>query len=121
MIIVKGSIPVNMDHHEEAVELVETLAENSRREPGCLAYEVYLRSDAPEVIVVWQQWTSMEALEAHFASRHVDEFLDRISDLVEGEVSSAWFDVHQADEPQHSAEEISGPPRVELAGNITLH
>ncbi len=121
MIIVKGSIPVNMDHHEEAVELVETLAENSRREPGCLAYEVYLRSDAPEVIMVWQQWASMDALEAHFSSSHVDEFLDHIPDLIEGEVSSAHFEVREAVLSEDDAEEVVEPPRVQLADNTIIH
>lgn len=120
MIIVKGSIPVRMDAHEEAVALVETMAEASRQEPGCLAYEVSIRTDAPEVIMIWQQWTSIEALERHFASEHVDEFLDAIPDLVEGQVTSEQFDVRDMT-PVEPADDAVTSHVVEIADNTILH
>lgn len=120
MIIVKGSIPVRMDAHEEAVTLVETMAEASREEPGCLAYEVSIRTDAPEVIMIWQQWASVDALERHFASAHVDEFLDAIPDLVDGEVTSEQFDVRDVT-PVDPLEDNAGLTHVEVAGNTTIH
>ena len=119
MIIVKGSIPVKAERRDEAVALVQALAEASRAEQGCLSYEVYLRADAPETIVIWQQWDSLDALEDHFASDHVDHFLDAIPDLIEGEVTSAQFDVQEAD--WSVQEEGAEPPRVQYADNIVLH
>ncbi|PKM22424.1 MAG: antibiotic biosynthesis monooxygenase [Gammaproteobacteria bacterium HGW-Gammaproteobacteria-14] len=119
MIIVKGSIPVKADRREEAVALVQLLAETSRRESGCLSYEVYIQADAPEVIVIWQQWDSVDALEDHFASDHVDHFLDAIPDLIEGEVTSAQFAVQE--ESWSEIEEPIELPRVQYADNIVLH
>jgi quinol monooxygenase YgiN len=119
MIIVKGSIPVKAERREEAVALIQTLAEASRAEHGCLSYEVYIQADAPETIVIWQQWDSLDALEEHFASEHVDHFLDAIPDLIEGEVTSAQFDVQEAEwSEQDDAMEL---PRVQYADNIVLH
>jgi quinol monooxygenase YgiN len=119
MIIVKGSIPVKSERRQEAVALIQALAEASRAEMGCLAYEVYIQADCPETIVIWQQWDSLDALEDHFASDHVDCFLDAIPDLIEGEVTSAQFDVQQADWSEQ--EEALELPRVQYADNIVLH
>lgn len=119
MIIVKGSIPVSRERRDEAVALIQELAAASRREAGCLAYEVYLSAEDPETVVLWQQWTSIDALETHFCSDHVDEFLDHIADFVDGQVTSARFDVHA--EELDDSEEAVEPPRVQIADNITVH
>ncbi len=120
MIIVKGSIPVKQVHREEALQLIQLLAKRSRKESGCLAYEVFISADDPETFVIWQQWRGIEALESHFASAHVDEFLDAIPDLIEGEVTSARFEVLAEDELL-AQDEALDQPQVQLADNIILH
>lgn len=119
MIIVKGSIPVKTGHRDEAVALIEALALASRQEGGCLSYEVYIQPSAPDIVVIWQQWDSLDALEDHFASDHVDDFLEAIPDLIEGEVTSAQFDVQEAywDEQDDGKE----APHIYYADNIVLH
>lgn len=119
MIIVKGSIPVRQEDRDEAVALIRELAEASRCEQGCVAYEVYLSVDEPETVVLWQQWSSLDALESHFASEHVDAFLDLIPDYIDGQVTSARFDVREevSDEPEEAPE----PPRIQYADSILLH
>jgi quinol monooxygenase YgiN len=120
MIIVKGSFPIKADQQPVALDLVQALASASRKEPGCLSYEVYVQADEPRVIMVLQQWSSLDALEVHFGSEHVDAFLDAIPDLIDGEVHSARYDVSSVDgEPV--VEEVQDIAPVVLAGNITLH
>lgn len=120
MIIVKGSIPVKTAHQEEALKLIQGLAARSRGEQGCIAYEVYLLASAPETIVIWQQWSGLTALETHFASEHVDVFLDAIPDLIDGEVTSARFDVVSHDEDLLMEDSLDFPA-VQLAENTILH
>lgn len=120
MIIVKGSIPVKADLRDEALELIQSLAERSRKEHGCLAYEVFINASKPETFVIWQQWRGIEALESHFASAHVDAFLDAIPDLIEGEVTSARFEVLSEDELLLQEEAVD-QIQVQLADNIILH
>lgn len=120
MIIVKGSFPIKADQQPVALDLVQSLASASRKEPGCLSYEVYVQADEPRVIMVWQQWSSLDALELHFGSDHVDAFLDAIPDLIDGDVQSARYDVTSVDgEPVIEEAKESAP--VVLAGNITVH
>lgn len=120
MIIVKGAIPVKSDQQQEAVELVQSLADASREEHGCLAYEVYLRADDPDTIVIWQQWDCIEALEDHFASDHVDAFLDAIPDMIDGEVESARFEVQSLDD-EFDGQDGLDVPQVQLSGDLVLH
>ena len=122
MIIVKGSIPVRPEQQDQALALVHNLAEVSRTERGCMAYEVLLQADAPEVIVLWQQWSSIEALENHFASDHVDAFLDAIPDFIDGEVTSARFEVSscEGDVPTE-VPETEGIAPVAFAEDLIVH
>ena len=121
MIIVKGSIPVKATHKDEALSLIQALAGQSRREQGCVAYEVYIDAQSPETFNIWQQWTGLTALEEHFASPHVDAFLDAIPDLIEGEVTSARFEVLAEEGQEAMLDEALDFPSVQLADNITLH
>lgn len=127
MIIVKGSIPVRSEDQPQALALVQELAQTSRHERGCLVYDVLVQADAPEVIVLWQQWSCIEALEEHFASSHVDAFLDAIPDFIEGEVTSARFEV-QAFDGDVVTEDMAGEmvdadacPHVEYAEDLIVH
>ena len=120
MIIVKGAIPVKVTQREQALSLIEALAAASRVESGCIGYEVFVQASAPEVIVIWQQWASEEALEAHFDSDHVDAFLDAITDLVEGQVISERYDVVGV-EYDDTAQECAELAQIEYADGIVLH
>jgi quinol monooxygenase YgiN len=122
MIIVKGTIPLNREDREEAVALIREMADSSRRESGCLAYEVYLSVDDPDTVVLWQQWRSLDALEAHFASEHVDAFLDMIPDYIGGQVISERFDViaEAGDTSEHEDEPVE-PRTIRFADSIVMH
>ncbi|MFP1684104.1 putative quinol monooxygenase [Alloalcanivorax sp. C16-1] len=116
MVIVKGLIPVRDNLRESAVALAQELAQQARDEQGCLSYEVYVKADAPRVIMLWQQWTDLDALERHFDSEHLDDFLDRIPDMIDGEVHSLRFDVTEDGE-----EPPAGPAPSALADGTVLH
>ncbi|MGB1220278.1 MAG: putative quinol monooxygenase [Alcanivoracaceae bacterium] len=122
MIIVKGSIPVRTEDRPQALALVQELARESRHERGCLVYDVLVQADAPEVIVLWQQWSCVEALEEHFASSHVDAFLDAIPDFIEGEVTSARFEVQAFDgDVVTELVDTDTQPHVEYAEDLIVH
>lgn len=114
MVIVKGIIPVRDEAREQALALVQQLARQARDEEGCLCYEVYVQADAPRIIMLWQQWTNLDALEDHFDSDYLDLFLDGIQDLIDGDVHSLHFDVD--DEDHHP-----DLPAMTLADGIVLH
>jgi quinol monooxygenase YgiN len=124
MIIVKGTIPLSREDREEAVALIREMADSSRRESGCLAYEVYLSVEDPDTVVLWQQWSSLEALEHHFASDHVDAFLDVIPDYIDGQVISERFEVRAETSDETGGDvrdERAQQSRVQVADNTVVH
>lgn len=122
MVIVKGAFPVKQSSWDAARELLNGFAEASRREAGCLAYEVYSRLDDPSTLVVWQQWRTSASMQNHFSSDSMEDFLDRLVVLLDGQVDTLYFDVQTDAEPQAAdAPELSFSAGGSVDGSVTLH
>ncbi len=117
MVIVKGSFPVKGAYSDEAMSLVKDFARHFRHESGCLAYEVYWHTDQPDTIVVWQRWNSSASFNTHFSSGSMDDFLDELAVLLDGEVDALRFDVQ--------TRKTKAPLAIHhqdcVAGNVTIH
>lgn len=57
---------------------------STRREPGCVAYYLNRDVDDPSVFVMYEQFASVAALEAHAKTPHVAELLKKIGPLLDG-------------------------------------
>ncbi|MFM2083019.1 MAG: hypothetical protein RL380_1710 [Verrucomicrobiota bacterium] len=53
----------------------------TRREPGCLNYDLHQSPDDPAKFLFHENWASKEALDAHLKSPHVAVLLPRVDDL----------------------------------------
>ncbi len=51
-------------------------------EEGCLRYAVHRATDDPGSFLIVERWTSMEALNAHLKSPHVQELFAKAPELV---------------------------------------
>lgn len=118
MVIVKGSFPVKRRLRDQALELVKSFAATTRDEMGCLAYEVYCNADAPATIVIWQQWRSTATLDDHFSSDSMESFLERLSQLLDGEVDTLYFDVETDEGKESPASTLS---QASVAEGVTIH
>ncbi len=43
----------------------------SRREPGCLCYNLHESKEQPGLFIFYEQWTGQAALDAHFQTPHL--------------------------------------------------
>ena len=77
-----GRLTVLPGHEDEVLELMHTVADATRQEDGCLAYQVHRAKDDPSAIVVYESWTSPDTLAAHHRSAHMDLFRKTASSLV---------------------------------------
>jgi len=69
---------------EAALEdLLRHLARASRAEPGNLGYEIWRDRDEPRRFVLDELYTGDEAVVAHRATAHFQDYLSRIGDLAE--------------------------------------
>jgi autoinducer 2-degrading protein len=72
----------------EAVELFSKLMQESRKEPGCVAYQVHRHRTEPRRFFIYEQYKDDAALEAHRSAPHflqnVKKDLPKVADRVEG-------------------------------------
>jgi quinol monooxygenase YgiN len=55
---------------EQVSDLLRSLAEESRREPGCVVYVPHRIEGEPDTVLIYEQYADGAALDAHRASPH---------------------------------------------------
>lgn len=98
MIVLHASFPIKADKRPEALELVETLVEQSNREDGMIEYRAATDVQDENTIRFFEQYEDAEAFESHSQTDHFGEFAAALSDLLAGEPEVLRFDVEAASE-----------------------
>ena len=93
MIIVHGTFPVKADLRDDALVLMKQMALSSKLEDGCISYEFYVGLTQPNHVLLFQEWGSVEALQNHFETKHMEEFMKQLPDVLDGEVSTKRYEV----------------------------
>lgn len=55
----------NIDDAETVADMLATLADMSRKEPGCDRFEVYHSQSKPEIFILVERWLAQEHLDEH--------------------------------------------------------
>lgn len=97
MIVVAGRISVHPDKIEAAIPHYLKMVEETKKEEGCLMYDFYADLADPNTLLVFEEWESMEHLEAHFKTPHMAEFRTAIADVVTGVRSIKKYYVEKAE------------------------
>ncbi len=84
---VVATIPARPDTEDAIRAALQALASETRKEEGCLAYDLFESASAPDTFVTVERWTSQEALDAHLASAHVAEAFGAAEGALAGEVA----------------------------------
>ncbi len=71
MVHVMASIIVKPEHADTAKKMLVDLAQATRGEPGCVAYELYQRPDARHEFHTMEQWKSQGDVDAHMKTPHI--------------------------------------------------
>jgi len=71
--------------------ILTSLLEPTRKEEGCLNYDMHESRESPGSFLFHENWTSQEALDSHLETPHLKAFFARIPELVDGDVKiSCW-------------------------------
>lgn len=54
-------------------------------EAGCINYDLHELAEAPGSFMFYENWKSKEDLDAHLKKPHLESFLGRAGDLLEGD------------------------------------
>lgn len=69
---------------DEVVSLAAPLIEATRREAGCITYELYQKPGDPDALVFVESWKSQAAVDAHFQEPHLKAFGAASRELLAG-------------------------------------
>lgn len=78
MIVVVGRVRSDADKRTDLMRVGQAVAAASRVEAGCISYRLYEDTERENEFVFVEEWESSEALQQHFASSHVREFMEAI-------------------------------------------
>jgi quinol monooxygenase YgiN len=70
------------EHVAQVREILSALVEPTRRESGCLSYELLQNGSDPADFVFVEKWASAAAEQAHFETPHVLTALKRLAGLL---------------------------------------
>ena len=84
---VVATIPAKPEAADAVREALTTLAEATRAEEGCLAYDLFESGSAPGTFVTVERWTDSAALDAHMATPHVAAAFAAAAGALTGEVA----------------------------------
>jgi quinol monooxygenase YgiN len=78
MIVVVGQVRTDADKRDALIRIGQAVAKTSRAEAGCISYRLYEDTEIENEFVFVEHWESSEALQRHFATAHVAEFMREI-------------------------------------------
>jgi quinol monooxygenase YgiN len=98
MIVLHASFPIEPDRLDEALDIAETLVEESNEEDGTVDYRAATDIQDGNVIRFFEQYEDAEALEAHTDSEHFQRLEAALPDLLAGEPEVYQFEVDSVTE-----------------------
>ena len=70
---------------DELLSVLSALVEPTRKEPGCISYNLFQNNQDPTDFALIEEWKNNAALESHLATKHFKEALVKLPNLVGAE------------------------------------
>ncbi|NJO31753.1 MAG: antibiotic biosynthesis monooxygenase [Rhodospirillales bacterium] len=99
MLLIIGTVRLPAENLQRALPVMKRMADASRAEDGCIEYSYAEDVFDRGLIHVKELWTTREALERHFASKHIAEWRAAWPELEIGERDLRLYEVG---EPQQT-------------------
>lgn len=74
MIIIHAQVATEPGTAAALKAAIAAMERASRAEPGCIDYTFTTALNEPTTIRIFEQWRTIDALKAHFATAHMTEF-----------------------------------------------
>lgn len=93
MIFVVSKSIVKADKIAEYKQQVVRLIEETRKESGCISYDLCQDIDMPNILTFIEKWESKQHLDAHMKTAHFLEIVPMLKDLRESSELSIYKEV----------------------------
>jgi (4S)-4-hydroxy-5-phosphonooxypentane-2,3-dione isomerase len=88
MVVLAVTWMARVGHEAEVAAIFSKLTEESRKEPGCVVYQVHRHKTEPRRYFIYEQYKDDAALEAHRSAphflQHAKKDLPKVAERVEG-------------------------------------
>ena len=96
MIVIAGTIRIPAEHREQILDCLMRLRKNSlQHDQGIVAFRFGIDLEQEDLLHVYEEWESTEALKSHMQKQHMDEFRNLKSEL---RLETSGFSRWRADE-----------------------
>lgn len=86
MIKVVANFFVQKNEIDEFIELSKELVEMSRKDSGCIKYELYQDNENPRIFAIIEEWEDKEALDEHLNAKHFMRIIPMLETLLSKEI-----------------------------------
>jgi quinol monooxygenase YgiN len=83
MIVVTSTFKSLVGKREQVIEFARPCVEATRKEKGCVRYELFVSSEDDVTLQFIEEWTDLDSLRAHLKSPHLAAFKEKRKDIVE--------------------------------------
>ena len=90
MIKIVAKNHIKNDKKDIFLKLAKELIIESRKEKGCIAYDIYESIDGRALTFI-EEWKDEEAIKSHNESNHFKTIVPKLSEFVEGEMEIALY------------------------------
>ncbi|GAF03007.1 putative quinol monooxygenase [Saccharicrinis fermentans] len=95
MILITVNFYPSAKHKEDFVLAFNKLAEASRKEDGCITYDIYPKGDGSSEFFLLEKWESKAKLDAHGKSAHFVEFMNAPKEWYEKETKITVYNAKE--------------------------
>lgn len=74
-------------------EEIMALVGPTRREAGCINYDLHVSTDDPSLFMLYENWRSKKDLDEHLATPYLERFKGLAAELLEGPIDIALFEM----------------------------
>ena len=93
MIRIVAKSVVQSFQKEAYLRLAKELIEESRKEPGCISYELYQEIGNANVLTFIEEWENQASVDSHNQSKHFKSILPRMAEYRVGPSEVTYYRV----------------------------
>ena len=95
MIVVTAKFKCLQGMRNKVVEFARPCVETTRKEKGCLRYELFISSEDDETLQFIEEWADLDSLRAHMGTPHLAKFAEQRKGSVEEDSAVKVFDASE--------------------------
>jgi quinol monooxygenase YgiN len=85
MVKVVAKSKVKTNELEKYKDLVKFLIDETRKEEGCVSYDLFQDINNPSILTFIEEWKDEEALKRHMESKHFVKYVPMLGEFREGD------------------------------------